>query len=295
MIFSFIKPSWFWLLGVLILSPIIARADNENLALGNPSHALTPATPTVTDLDAPAPTLDFDNVLLDKAAYALSYNRTKGGPNWVSWHLDQSDRGRSGRSNDFRPDQTLPPQWWIRPSDYRASGYDRGHQCPSADRTSDEKANSATFLMSNMLPQAPDLNRQLWRKFEEYCRDQLKGGANEEYILCGGSGTKGTIANGKVNVPASCWKIVVILPTGDNDLARINAATRVIAINVPNENGPQIADGSWRSFLVSVQSLEQLTGFDFLSNLPRDVQDLLEAKVDSGRAPNSNTADDTPD
>ena len=293
MIFS-IKISPFWLLGVLTLSPLIARADNENLALGNPSHALTPATLPITDLEALAPGFDCDNVLLDKAAYALSYNRTKGGPNWVSWHLEQSDRGRSGRANDFRPDQTLPAPWWIRPSDYRASGYDRGHQCPSADRTSDEQANSATFLMSNMLPQVPDLNRQLWRKFEEYCRDQLKDGAREEYIFCGGSGTKGTIAKGKVNVPASCWKIVVILPTGDDDLARIDAATRVIAINVPNEDGPQIASGSWRSFLVSVDSLEQLTGYDFLSNVPEDVQEVLKAKVDSGRAPNS-TADDTPD
>lgn len=260
-----------------------ARADDENLALGNPSGALAPTTPTAADPNSATPNLDFDNVLLDKKEFALSYNKTKGGPNWVSWHLQKSDIGRSGRSNDFRPDETLPRALWIVPSDYRGSGYDRGHQCPSGDRTSDAQTNSATFLMSNMLPQAPDLNRILWNKFEEYCRSQLKGGANEEYIICGGVGSKGTIAKGRVNVPASCWKIAVILPSGDDDLKRINAKTRVVAINIPNDDAA-LAGKTWRDFLVSVDSVQTATGYDFLSNLPRDVQDALEAKVDAGRA-----------
>ena len=279
-----------------------ARADNENLLLGNPSgakvlDAAAQAAPAADGALSPVPTSNFDNFLVEKPEYSLSYNRKNGGPNWVAWHLAQSDRGRSGRSENFRPDQTLPADCQVRPTDYRASGYDRGHQCPSGDRTANAELNSATFLMSNMLPQAPQLNRVLWNKFEEYCRDQLKTGENEEYIICGGTGSKATIADGKVNVPLSCWKIAVVLPTGDDDLKRIDAKTRVIAINIPNDDAA-LEGKTWRDFLVSVDSIETATGYDFLSTVPKDVQDALEAKVDSGRAPATRATApkaDTPD
>lgn len=271
-----------------------ARADNENLLLGNPSNAKPLAaaaltTPATGGALSPVPTSNFDNFLVEKPEYSLSYNRKNGGPNWVAWHLAQSDRGHSGRSENFRPDETLPADCQVRPTDYRGSGYDRGHQCPSGDRTANADMNSTTFLMSNMLPQAAQLNRNLWNKFEEYCRDQLKTGENEEYIVCGGLGSKATIGDGKVNVPLSCWKIAVILPTGDDDLKRIDAQTRVIAINIPNDDAT-LEGKTWRDYLVSVASLETATGYNFLSTVPKDVQATLEAKVDSGRAPATKTA-----
>ena len=104
--------------------------------------------------------------------------------------------------------------------------------------------------------------------------------------MCGGVGTKETIADGKVNVPQSCWKIAVILPTGEDDLKRIDANTRVIAINIPNDDAA-LAGKTWRDFLVSVDSIETATSYDFLSTVPKDMQDVLEAKVDSGRAPST--------
>lgn len=138
--------------------------------------------------------------------------------------------------------------------------------------------------MSNMLPQAPNLNRGLWAKFEEYCRDQLKGGESEAYIVCGGTGSLKTLAGGKVNVPALCWKVAVLLPSGENDLARIDGKTRVIAILAPNADAA-LEGKTWRDFLVSVDEVEKATGYDLLSNVSREVQEALEAKVDSGRAP----------
>ncbi len=67
--------------------------------------------------------------------FALSYNEELGGPNWVSWHLEQADLGRAERQDEFRPDPMLPEEWQIRPGDYQGSGYDRGHLCPAGDRT----------------------------------------------------------------------------------------------------------------------------------------------------------------
>jgi endonuclease G len=140
-----------------------------------------------------------------------------------------------------------------------------------------------------MLPQTPDLNRHLWNKFEEYCRDQLKGGENELYIVTGGVGSIERIGEGKVNVPGSCWKIAVILPSGEDDLKRINEKTRVVSVLMPNLTAPEIAEGAWRDYLTSVDKIEEMAKLDLLSNLPVEVQKVLESKIDSGRAANSKT------
>jgi len=244
-----------------------ASTAGDNLALGNPSNAT-------------ADKGNADNYLLTRPQYTLSYNRSNGGPNWVSWHVQLSDLGRVPRSNNFAPDPLLPPDWQIRPNDYTGSGYDRGHQCPSGDRTSSVENNSATFYMSNMLPQSGDLNRHVWEKLEAYCRDRVQAG-NELYIVAGGSGSKGKARN-KVNIPTDCWKVVVELPQGDNDLNRINANTRVIAVDMPNVEG--IAGDRWQKYITTAADVEQKTGYHFFSNLPANVQSALRAKKDAGRA-----------
>ena len=110
-----------------------ARPDDDSLLLGNPSSALG------QDESKPGKP-NANNVLVERPQHALSYNAGAGGPNWVAWHVSLSDLGRVGRGT-FRPDPLLPAQYQVRPNDYRGSGYDRGHLCPSADRTSSREAN----------------------------------------------------------------------------------------------------------------------------------------------------------
>jgi endonuclease G len=245
--------------------PASALRDNDNLLLGTPGSVSTGAR-------------NAENYLLTRPQYALSYNRRLGGANWVSWHLQASDLGSVERANLFAPDPALPAEWQIRPADYQGSGYDRGHQCPSGDRTRSEADNEATFYMSNMLPQTPDLNREVWRKLEEYCR-RLVAHGSELYIICGGYGTQGTIAAGRVNIPDHCWKVAVVLPEGDNDLQRIDPGTRVIGVDIPNING--IGSHSWRRYITDVASIERATGLRLLSNLPENVRLSLEPKRDA--------------
>ena len=248
-----------------------ASATALYLTLGNPSNAT-------------ANSGDPDNYLMIKPQYALSYNRTKGIPNWVSWYVDATWLGTIDRQNDFRPDQDLPAGWpRVTPSDYAGAGFDRGHLCPSADRQNAEENNSATFLMTNIVPQSPDNNQGPWAKLEAYCR-RLAEKDVELYIVAGQYGTGGTGTNGlrgdlkgKVTVPAHTWKVVVVLPAGGDDLARINPGTRVIAIDIPNGQG--IKDNYWTDYLTSVDAIEQATGYDLLSGLPKATQDALEAKV----------------
>lgn len=223
---------------------------------------------------------NVNNYLMLKPQYALSYNATKGIPNWVSWQLNRSWLGTSDRQNDFRPDRSLPPGYGrIAPSDYTSSGYDRGHQCPSADRTRSIQDNSATFLMTNMIPQAPDLNRGPWEKLESYSRTLASEG-KELYIVAGVAGTQGTIG-GRVSVPASSWKVIVVLDRPGLGLAGINKNTRVIAVLMPNQAG--IKQSSWRRFRVSVDQIEKETGYELLSSLPEDVQAVIEGQSDRSR------------
>ena len=247
---------------------------DSNLTLGNPSNAITNTSYS-------------DNYLMVKNAYTLSYNKNKGIANWVSWHLSTAWKGETDRQNDFRPDQSLPQNWYeVTPRDYASTGFDRGHLCPSDDRDGSLEDNQETFFMTNMTPQAPDNNRGIWKTLEGYGRTLIQQG-NELYIIAGTIGEGGTGTNGfakrigkndNITVPASLWKIIVVLPIGQNDVLRINENTRVIAVNIPNDNG--VGGESWKKYMVSVDELEELTGYDFLSNISSDIQVIIEARVD---------------
>ena len=146
--------------------------------------------------------------------------------------------------------------------------------------------NSATFLMSNMVPQAPRNNQQTWANLENYTRTFLSTG-NEVYIICGSYGKGGTGSNGfattldqgRVTVPARLWKVVVVLPAGDNDATRVSTSTRVIAIDTPNDNS---INTDWGQYRISVDAIEAATGLDLLSAVPMAVQQVIETGVDSG-------------
>ena len=236
-----------------------------HLTMGNPSNA-------VVSVNQPT------NYLMEKPQYALSYNRDNGTPNWTSWHLDSSWLGSTSRQDDFRPDATLPSGWYrVTASDYSGSGYDRGHMTPSGDRTSSTANNSATFLMTNMVPQAPNNNQQSWASLENYCRTLTSAG-NELYIVSGGHGVSGYIANGRVAIPTTTWKVIIVLPTGTNDAARVTTATRVIAVSIPNNNN---VASDWKQYRTSADYVEQMTGYDFFSNVPVSVQSVIESRIDT--------------
>lgn len=246
--------------GLLTKPPTVTSV---HLSLGNPSNAAG----------------DPDNYLLVKPQYALSYNNSTRIPNWVSWQLNQSWLGKVPRRNDFRPDESLPPGWYqVVPSDYNNSGFDRGHMTPSADRSNNQDNNSATFLMTNILPQAPDNNQGPWAELEVYCRELARQG-QELYIVAGGYGRKRAIARGKIVAPARTWKVIVVLDQPGQGVADITSETRVIAVDMPNNQGIKTAD--WRSFRVSVDQVEAKTGYDLLSNLPESVQQVVEGRVDA--------------
>jgi endonuclease G len=248
--------------------------DNSNLLLGNPSGA-------TNSISNP------DNYLYDHGYYIESYNRDRGEPNWVSWYVGDTSLGSIDRSNDFRPDPNLPTGWYEVPSTaYSGSGFDRGHNCPSGDRTNTLVANQSTFLMDNMIPQAPNNNEQTWANLEEYGRSLVSAG-NEIYVVMGSYGSGGTGSNGTMStvdgglvaVPSNIWKVIVVLPAGNNNLSRITTSTRVIAVNTPNIN---TISSDWTQYIVTVKDIENATGYTLLSNVPASIRSVLETKKDTG-------------
>jgi endonuclease G, mitochondrial len=241
-------------------------AGEDPLVLGNPSGA----TPLIAN---------ENNYLMEKPQYTLSYSRARATANWVAWRLDSSWIGSTPRQDDFRPDTSLPAGWYqVTDVDYSGSGYDRGHMTPSGDRTNSVANNSATFLMTNMIPQISANNQGPWEEFETYCRSLAQQG-NELYIFSGPAGNIGTIAQGRVVVPAVTWKVVIVLPNGSDDLARVNKGTRTIAIIVPNQQ-PLDMQAPWRNFRTTVNAVEYLTGFDFFNLVPKNTQELIERRRD---------------
>ena len=252
---------------------VYVGSSNVNLTMGNPSGA-------THNVSFPA------NYLIERRQYAMSYNRDRGIPNWVSWQLSSAWLGSQTRGN-FITDVTLPSGWYrVTTSNYTNTGFSRGHMCPSADRTLNLSDNDTVFLMSNIIPQTQANNGGPWEVLETYCRSLASAG-NVLYIISGGYGNGGTglngyattIASGKVAVPAKTWKVIMILPAGTNDLSRVTSSTRCIAVVMNNDLGPFNA---WSTYRVSVDSIEALTGYDFFSNVSTTIQAAIESVVDNG-------------
>lgn len=233
----------------------------EHLRLGNPTNAGRD---------------HLNNYLLVRSQYALSYNSSRGTANWVSWQVNADWLGDTSRQDNFREDAALPlGVYQVTPNDYAETGYDRGHIVPSGDRTHNAQDNAATFLMTNILPQAPDHNRGVWQALEAYSRDLVDHFDHSLLVVAGGYGKQAELAAGRLTVPTRLWKIVVVLEAGQTP-ADIDEQTQVIAVDMPNRNE---VDANWRTYQTTVDRIEVATGYDFLSAVPTDIQAVLEAQV----------------
>ncbi|MDB6067747.1 MAG: Nuclease [Pedosphaera sp.] len=242
------------------------------MQLGNPSNAT-------------ADTNNHNHYLIQRTVEAIDFNDNLGEPNWASWDLTASDVGSSGRSSSFFADTNLPPNFTeVLPGDYSGSGFDRGHMCPSADRTDNTTDNDLVFFMSNIIPQASVNNQTVWANFETYCRTLAQSG-NELLITCGPSLFDGSRIQpgGKAAIPQFTWKIAVVVPPGTNGaLNRITTATRVITLKIPNNDS---VSSTWQNYLTSAAQIEIDTGFTFFTALPTNVAAALRSKVDGQTNP----------
>ena len=237
---------------------------------------------TTLGLPSPSSTGNWDSYLSVKSQYVVSYDSARETPSWVSWELNSSYLGSVTRSDDFRTDNTLPAgMTQASLADYSGSGYQRGHMCPSADRTATTSANQQTFYLSNMVPQAANSNDGPWGQLEDYERTLATSG-NELFIVAGGIYTSSskTIGSG-VTVPDATFKVIVVLSAPGQGPRDVTTSTRVIGVIMPNDNSKISASDSWQSYRVAVRTIEAQTGFDFLSDVAPSVQNVVETRVDN--------------
>ncbi len=265
-----------------------SSGENGALYFGNPSNAVCDSS-------------QKENYLINRSTYSLSYNENDHIPNWVAWHLDSDDLGDVSRSSEFFEDTSLPSDFTvISPSDYQYStyGFDRGHMCPSGDRTDTTENNESTFFMTNMVPQSPNNNQKVWMYLENYERSLALSGY-ELYIICGpskesgGTSAKGTYSeitvdskNTSIRVPSYTWKIILILPQEDDDLSRVeNGEAKVLAVSIPNTtdclsnatSNSYSEEESWKYYIKTVDEIESETDFDFFALLPDEIENALES------------------
>jgi endonuclease G, mitochondrial len=189
--------------------------------------------------------------------YTLSYNEDHEQANWVHYKLDPHFlKGTTPRINSTKSAEL---------SDYKGSGYDRGHLAPAGDMKYSRESMIESFYMSNMSPQDPSFNRGVWRRLEETIREW--GKSFQIFITTAGvlSGESlGSIGKNKVTIPYMYYK-VIYSPEKKS----------MIGFLLSNRG----SSSELKSFVVSVDSIESITEIDFFHELPDEIENELESKI----------------
>ena len=202
--------------------------------------------------------------------YSLSYSESHEQAEWVAYelkkeHLSQTNFDRPYFEID-KAVKTGAASW----RNYKNSGYDRGHLCPAADRRYSKEAHDETFLTSNISPQNHDFNSGIWNTLEQKTR-YWASKYNGVFVVTGGVLGRNlkTIGSEKVAVPNQFYKIILDYNDGN---------PKVLAFLMPHVN----SNKPLYEFVVSVDTVEELTGIDFFSEL----EDAIETRMESSRSYN---------
>lgn len=208
------------------------------------------------------------DTIVEREGYALGYIEKHEQPAWVQYIMtaDEVSRRAAKRGDDFRPDPEIPTGS-ATPQDYTRSGYDRGHLAPAADMSFSVRTMSESFYMSNMSPQAPQFNRGIWSKLEKQVRHFAKR-ERRIVVVTGPILPKEktiTIGANRVTVPEFYYKVIYDTTPPE----------KMIGFVLPNKG----SKADLRTFAVTVDRVEELTGLDFFSEVPQPKQEQLERTI----------------
>lgn len=225
-----------------------------------------------SDMTTGYPLTSTTDTIRSYTGFDLGYNEQYEQASWVVYVItrEEVESGQVDRTDNFRPDTSISTGS-AELKDYRGSGFDRGHLAPAGDMKWDRTAMSESFLMSNMSPQEPSFNRGIWKRLEE----QVRNWAIEKdslFVLTGPvlESLVSSIGENEVGVPGFYFKVLVDLSPPDHTF---------IAFMLPNTG----SSGNLDQFAITVDSLEQVTGYDFFASAPdQEVIDWLESQLDLG-------------
>lgn len=247
---------------IVILYTCRAQRNNQSSA----SHPSITAS-GLNHLEIPE--VKPNDEIVQHTAYTLSFNPQHKEANWVAYvlanHSNQAEH--YSRTNKFLTDP-LVKTGSADDEDYDGSGYDRGHLAPAEDMSYSSSTMAESFYYSNMTPQVPAFNRGVWRRLEELVR-YWSSVYDSLYIVTGPVLTSGlpSIGPDKVSVPQLFYKVV---------LEYNHNGAQGIGFILPNEGSAK----TLKSFAVSIDSIEHLTGINFFPALPDNEEEALERKAD---------------
>ncbi len=218
--------------------------------------------------------------------YSYNYSYTYYASLWTAYPLTKALTTGSASTSSWRfnPNIDQSKQVSITKNSYGTmygnDTYSRGHQCPNADRKSDDTMNLQTYYATNQTPQIQqNFNQGIWSSLEDAERALVSSNASEvvyvvtgpAYRTVGGSETISylTGATGKnanptqLPVPNYYWKAFLKVKWNGNTV------TSASAIGFWFEHKTYTGD-SYTNYAVSVDFIEQKTGFDLFANLPGD-------------------------
>jgi endonuclease G len=206
-----------------------------------------------------------DQELADRSFFLLCHSASRKVPLWVGYELTPSRlAGAAVRSSHFRADRALARPG-ARDSDYKGSGFSRGHLAPAADFAWSDEAVRATFLLSNVAPQLQQVNAGVWARLEHGVR-RLAAAADAVYVFSGPvfAGEPAVIGAGRVAVPAHFFKTILVVKDGQRTM---------YGALIPNRH----CDEPLSHFSTSVEEIERRTGLNFFNLLEHEEQETLES------------------
>jgi endonuclease G len=206
--------------------------------------------------------------VLANEGYVVGYSEALGNPLWAAYRVrDVETLDAPKRPEEFRVDPRTSAR--VDPDDYTRSGYDRGHLAPNyaiATRYG-KRAQEETFLMSNITPQKHALNAGAWKVLEQKIATSYAARFGEVWVVAGPVfGEKPARLQRRVAVPEAFFMIVV-----DESEGRVRAQAFVFPQETPE--GDDLG-----KYVATIDEIEGRTGLDFLTALPDDAENALEAR-----------------
>lgn len=246
-----------WIVIVFVLIFLLGRFIYNDLY---PAPKIEVQANGLTDVKLPA---GMKNVVCQYSGFTSYFNPDTHIPNCVAYEIIESETtGDEPRKKSFEADHTI--DGCAESSDYRNSGYDRGHMAPAADMKWSKEAMEESFLMTNICPQVKSLNSGIWHRLEQRVREWVARDSSI-IVVCGPIFTPGKpveqIGEIGVAVPHRFFKALY-------------APGRNIGIAFIFDNDK--VKGELRKYAVTIDSVERETGLDLFYNLPDDIENEVE-------------------
>jgi len=229
------------------------------------------------------PELKDGEELICHSAFCLVYDEEHEMAKWTA-HIVSRDivTGGINRTNDFRTDSLIKTgsaeeaDYFLKEEKddgtikYDGFGYDRGHLAPSADFRWSAIALSESYYYSNMSPQLPAFNRELWADIESFVREYVYNNPNQDLFVVTAPVLKDDLpkqvrSKNNISIPEYYYKIVVDLQN-----------SKGIAFLVSQNN----LDYPIESYVVTIDSIEKITGINYYPKISSDEEILIENRSD---------------